>query len=149
MLLHEELRKAREEAGWTQARLADRIGIPRNQIVRAERGDNITVDTLRKIAAHLPVESLTLMEKIKLSVDILPEAEKFYFASMGTLAQVSRALGSALETAMAARAALMNARLAEPLPFSEGGEVDTLLLLKRMENLYNELQMKLQETRIA
>ncbi|HYC91365.1 MAG TPA: helix-turn-helix transcriptional regulator, partial [Thermoanaerobaculia bacterium] len=45
-LLHEELRRAREKAGLSQQALADLAGIPRNQIVRAERGENITVDTL-------------------------------------------------------------------------------------------------------
>jgi transcriptional regulator with XRE-family HTH domain len=149
MLIHEELRKGREEAGLSQAELAARVGIPRNQIVRAERGDNITLDTLRKIAAHLPVEQLTLLEKVQLRVDILPEPEKFYFASMSTLMKVTDALGAALQTAMVARAAMASARRAEPLPYAEGGDVDTLLLLKSMENMYHQLETKLQETKIA
>src|ERR1041385_5633625 len=73
MLLHEELRSAREAAGLTQTELAARAGIPRNQVVRAEKGENITLDTLRKIAAHLPLQNLTLLEKLKLDFDYIPE----------------------------------------------------------------------------
>src|ERR1051325_11405886 len=85
MHLHEELRAAREAAGLTQTELAARAGITRNQVVRAEKGGNITLDTLRKIAAHLPIEHLTLLEKLKLDFDYIPEPEKLY---LGTLANV-------------------------------------------------------------
>lgn len=135
----------------TQAQLAARAGIPRNQVVRAERGDNITLDTLRKIAAHLPIESLTLLEKLPLKVDILPQPEKFYVGSMLTLAHLNRALGAALEMAGYARTAMVTARREEPLPFGEegGGTRDDTLLLKRIETLYQDLESKLQEAKIA
>lgn len=150
MLLHEELRRAREEAGWTQSELAARVGIPRNQIVRAEKGDNITIDTLRKIAAHLPVETLTLMEKVKLSMDVFPEAEKVYYGAMGTVMHINQALGAALQMAMGARVALMAARSQEPLPFTEGeGRTDDIFLLKSAENMYRELADKIQALRSA
>ena len=150
MLLHEQLRVARMEAGYTQNELAVRSGIPRNQIVRAERGENITLDTLRRIIAHLPVDTLTLMEKVKLNTDVFPEPEKVYFGAMGTVLHINRALGAALEMAMGARVALMAARRQEALPFTEGeGQVDDLFLLKSAENMYRELADKLEAMRTA
>jgi transcriptional regulator with XRE-family HTH domain len=150
MFLHEQLRVARMRAGWTQSELAARVGIPRNQIVRAEKGENITIDTLRKIAAHLPVDNLTLLEKVKLNVDVFPEPERVYYSAMGTLTHLHQAMTSALDLAMSARVALMSARRKEPLPYSVGeGEVDDLFLLKSAENLYRELADKLEALRSA
>jgi len=57
MLLHEELGQAREKLGITQAELGARAGITRDQVVRAEKGENITLDTLRKDVVHLPLVS--------------------------------------------------------------------------------------------
>ena len=153
MLLHEELRRAREELGVTQAELAARAGIPRNQVVRAEKGENITLDTLRKIAAHLPVESLTLLEKIPLKVDLLPHAEKVYFGAMKTLMAMTGAFNAALDVALASRSSLGEARADSPLPFTQpapGGEVvDDLLLLRSMKNSVAELNEKLRDSKIA
>src|SRR4029079_19041229 len=106
MHLHEELRDDREAAGLTQTERAARAGIPRNQVVRAEKGGNITLDTLRKIAAHLPIESLTLLEKLKLDFDYFPEPEKLYLNTLANIAHALNALGAAIDVAMAARAAL-------------------------------------------
>jgi DNA-binding XRE family transcriptional regulator len=41
---------AREEAGLTQADLAERAGVPQSTIARIERGDNVTFDKLAEIA---------------------------------------------------------------------------------------------------
>ena len=98
-MLHEQLRRAREQAGLSQARLAALAGIPRNQIVRAEKGDNITLDTLRKIAAHLPITELTLLDRVKLTTDTLPIHEKIYLGAMETLEQQLRSVQMAFNHA--------------------------------------------------
>src|SRR5689334_9894947 len=102
MLLHEELRAAREAAGLTQTELAARAGIPRNQVVRAEKGENITLDTLRKIAAHLPLENLTLLERLKLDFDYIPQPEKLYLGALTNVRHALQSLLAAIEVAMAA-----------------------------------------------
>ena len=145
MQLHEELRKGREEMGWTQAELASRAGIPRNQVVRAEKGDNITLETLRKIAIHLPLENLTLLESQKLQYDIVPHPEKLFIRSMESVRWALEAFHAAIQTAMAARAAVNAARRAAPLPGSEpGGDVEDLLL-KSMNNFVKDAAAKLKE----
>ncbi len=40
----------REEAGLTQADLAERANVPQSTIARIERGDNVTFDKLAEIA---------------------------------------------------------------------------------------------------
>jgi transcriptional regulator with XRE-family HTH domain len=146
MLLHQELRKAREELGITQAELAKRAGIPRNQIVRAEKGENITLDTLRTIVAHLPVESLTLLEKVKLSTDVVPQAEKVHFATSKALIAMTTAFQAALAAAMESHAALAAARAADPHP---GGFLDDQLLMRSMKSSLDDLHEKLADLKIA
>src|SRR6185436_4398388 len=135
MFIHEELRQAREQAGLSQAQLAARAGIPRNQIVRAEKGENITLDTLRKIVVHLPVEQLTLIETVQLRVDVLPHPEKVFLGAMETLAFLSAALASATDVAKFARQGAATARQNDPLRevVAPSGEVDPLLLLNRLQ----------------
>ena len=65
MLIHDQLRLAREQIGLSQAKLAALTGLSRNQIVRAEAGENITLDTLRRIMVHLPLEEVTLLERVR------------------------------------------------------------------------------------
>src|SRR5436190_22429739 len=113
-LLHDELRRAREKAGLSQQALADRAGIPRNQVVRAERGENITVDTLRKIVAHLPVTELTLLDTKGFRVDIVAEPEKLFMASVDNVLRLTAALLGAIHLAMDARKAAEAARRAAP-----------------------------------
>src|ERR1043165_5621848 len=146
MHLHQELRAAREAAGLTQTELAARAGIPRNQVVRAEKGGNITLDTLRKMAAHLPIESLTLLEKLKLDFDYVPEPEKLYLGSLASVAQALNALGAAIQVAMAARVALATARRSDPHPASSNAsKIDDLLLLKAVERTVEETATMLRE----
>jgi transcriptional regulator with XRE-family HTH domain len=146
MLLHEELRAAREAAGLTQSELAKQAGIPRNQVVRAEKGENITIDTLRKIAAFLPLENLTLLEKLKLDFDYIPQPEKLYLGALTNVSQALEALRSAIGVAMAARLALATARRADPNPTSEGmNKVDDLLLLKTIGRSIEDVAAKLKE----
>lgn len=151
-MLHDELRRAREQAGLSQQALADLAGIPRNQIVRAERGENITLDTLRKIAAHLPLTELTLLDTKGLRVDIIPEPEKIFFAAIENVMRVSDALRAAIQLAMEARLAVEAARRAAP-PLPDGqqrsGSVDGLLLLRGLERVVGEIQELSKEARIA
>ena len=144
MHLHEELRAAREAAGLTQTELAARAGIPRNQVVRAEKGGNITLDTLRKIAAHLPIEHLTLLEKLKLDFDYIPEPEKLYLGTLANVAHALGALGAAIDVAMAARSALAAARRANPEAPGDKN-IDDLLLLQTIEQTVAEAATKLRE----
>ena len=113
MLLHEQLRQAREEAGLSQARLSELTGLSRNQIVRAESGENITLDTLRKIVVCLPLDELTLLERVKIKVDYLNPAEKMFFGIGETMAYMLQAMGTALKLAAAAKGVLVLARKAE------------------------------------
>lgn len=47
------IRDARTAKGWSQDELADRAGLSRPTIARAERGDDISTATLAKIAPVL------------------------------------------------------------------------------------------------
>jgi transcriptional regulator with XRE-family HTH domain len=147
-MLHDELRSARQEAKMSQAELASRSGIPRNQIVRAEKGENITLDTLRKIVVNLPIRELTLVDAVKLSTDILPVHDKIYIGAAETMFQVFEAMKKALEHAQDTLAALQAARRRETPEESadRGGEVDPSLLLQRMLNSANEFEERLKRT---
>ena len=146
MLLHEELRAAREAAGLTQSELAALAGIPRNQVVRAEKGENITLDTLRKIAAHLPLQTLTLLEKLKLNFDFIPEPEKLYIGALENVSHAVEALRSAIGVAMAARLALAAAIRPDPQVESGGmSKIDDLLLLKTIGRAVEDAATKLRE----
>lgn len=142
-LLHEELRRGREKAGLSQQALADRAGIPRNQVVRAERGENITVDTLRRIAAHLPVTELTLLDTKGLRVDIVAEPEKLFLAALENVLRLADALRAAIELATDARRSVEVARRTAP-PLADGAQrsagVDPLLLLRNLERIASEIE---------
>ncbi|KRK46849.1 transcriptional regulator [Secundilactobacillus kimchicus JCM 15530] len=47
------LLEAREEAGLSQQKLADKSGVPKTTIVRIENGHNTSIDTLTKLANAL------------------------------------------------------------------------------------------------
>jgi len=147
-MLHEELRRGRERAGLSQAQLAARAGIPRNQIVRAEKGENITLDTLRKIAAYLPVTELTLLDTVKLTTDTLPVHDKIYVGATETLHQLLLALDAALVHAQDTYDALANARRHEtPEEAAErGAEVDPSMLFQRIDRTLEALDKQLKHT---
>lgn len=151
-LLHEELRRAREKAGLTQQALAERAGIPRNQVVRAERGENITVDTLRKLAAHLPVTELTLLDTTGFRIDVVAEPEKLFLGAVENVLRLTDALQVAIQLAIDARAAVEAARRAEG-PAEDGGRpsggVDSLLLLRGLERVASEIQSLSRSAKIA
>lgn len=151
MFIHEELRSAREQAGLSQAQLAARAGIPRNQIVRAEKGENITLDTLRKIVVHLPVEQLTLIDTVKLRVDIVPQADKMFFGAMETVGYVSAAVASAIQVAMLARVGVATANANDPLRqlIEPSADIDVLLLLKRLQETQEQLDTLVKEHAVA
>lgn len=141
-MLHDELRRGREAAGLSQTQLAVLAGIPRNQVARAERGENITIDTLRKIVVHLPIQELPLIEKVNLSVDVVPEPEKVYFATVNAVQQMALALGAALEAVGVAESVVLQARKAVPLPDVDGqptAEIDPSLLFRRLEQAAKKL----------
>lgn len=56
------IREARIVKGWSQDELAERAGVSRPTIARAERGDDISTATLAKIA---PVLGLKFELKVK------------------------------------------------------------------------------------
>ncbi|HYC93634.1 MAG TPA: helix-turn-helix transcriptional regulator, partial [Thermoanaerobaculia bacterium] len=151
-LLHEELRRAREKAGLSQQALADLAGIPRNQIVRAERGENITVDTLRKIAAHLPVTELTLLDTTGFRVDIFADPEKLLLGALENVVRLADALRGAVHLAMDARAAVETARRLAPPPLEgqqHSADIDPILLLRRLERVAVEIDEISREAKIA
>jgi len=147
-MLHEELRRAREKAGYSQAQLAALSGIPRNQISRAEKGENITLDTLRKIVVHLPVTELNLLDTVKLSTDTLPIHDKIYVGAMNTLHNVLKGLSAALEHTQDTFDALQQSRSRETPEEADarGAEVDPSLVLKQIEGTLHSLDERLKHT---
>ncbi len=149
MLVHDQLRQAREQAGLSQAKLAALTGLSRNQIVRAEQGENITLDTLRRIMVHLPLDEVTLLERVKIKVDYLNPAEKMFFGIGETLSHLIMATLSAMKLAMVAKGEMAMARVAEGRETdeqerAEDAALDILLAriersIRMMEELRGEL----------
>jgi predicted transcriptional regulator len=53
MQLHEEIRRARKELGFSQSELAKLAGIQRRQLSNLENDRNVTLSTVRKVLAQL------------------------------------------------------------------------------------------------
>jgi transcriptional regulator with XRE-family HTH domain len=127
----------------TQQAVADLAGIPRNQVVRAERGDNITLDTLRKIAAHLPLTELTLLDTTGLRVDIIADPERLFLAAMENVLRLADAMRGAVELAMEARRSVELARRhASSMPegYEPQPDIDPRFMLQGLDRLASELQ---------
>lgn len=68
-MLHDQIREARIKSGLSVAQLARLTGVARGRLTAFEqKGENITIETLQKIVAHLPVDRLVLG-----SVEVLPK----------------------------------------------------------------------------
>jgi transcriptional regulator with XRE-family HTH domain len=150
--LHDELRRAREKAGLSQQALADRAGIPRNQIVRAEKGENITLDTLRKIAVHLPLTELTLLDTTGLRVDAIADPEKLFLGALENVIRLSEALLGAIELAMDASVAVERARRTAPAAApgaATAADADPIFFLRGLEKLAGEIETLTKEAKIA
>ena len=150
-MLHDELRRAREAAGLSQAELAARAGIPRNQVVRAEKGHNITLDTLRKLAVQLPIDELTLVDTLHLTVKPVPEPDDLYFGSVEIVYQLAQVLSAALKHAGKAQRALKDSRRGESPEVAavRGAPVDPVLLFRRLERLLQGLGVETEEPTTA
>jgi transcriptional regulator with XRE-family HTH domain len=146
MMLHEEIRAARLKAGLSQEALARAAGIPRNQVARAERGENITLDTLRKIAVQLPVDQLSLINMKTLIVDVMPEAEQLFTEATQTVIHLTMAMRTALTHALTAGKALESARRrnailqeAQTPAGEEQTRPDVMTLLRSFESTVDSL----------
>jgi predicted transcriptional regulator len=53
-MLEEDVKRAREEAGLSVSEVARMANVPRQQVYALERGANVTLDTLRRIAEVIP-----------------------------------------------------------------------------------------------
>lgn len=61
MQLHEAVKRARAELGYSRKRLAELAGVQRKQLATLEAGGNVTLATIRKVLAQLPnLESFTI-----------------------------------------------------------------------------------------
>jgi transcriptional regulator with XRE-family HTH domain len=63
-MFHERLRDARHARGLTQQRLAKLADVPRSQLQKLERGDNVTLATIQK----------TIGQLTGLRLDVVPES---------------------------------------------------------------------------
>lgn len=60
MTLGETIKTARQERKWSQEELASRSGVSRNHVAGVEKGNNISIELLEKIAAALDLRELPL-----------------------------------------------------------------------------------------
>jgi transcriptional regulator with XRE-family HTH domain len=98
MLLHEAVRKARQDLGVSQVKLAERAGIQRRQLSTLEKGGNVTLSTLRKVIAQLPnLESFTL-DAVNVHVTSIPMRldEQKWHEAMQTLGEVFTSLAGSI-----------------------------------------------------
>jgi transcriptional regulator with XRE-family HTH domain len=88
-MLHEQIRKARLDAGLTQMGLSRAAGIQRSLLQNLEDGRNITIDTLRKVIAHLPALRSLNLDGIALFPDTMDELRQ---EAMDMMASAQRIL---------------------------------------------------------
>jgi len=110
MELHEEIRRARKDLGFSQAQLADMIGIQRRQISTLERGGNVTLNTLKKVLNFLPNLREFTFETLRMKPEyreVAPFEWGMFYVSMvnlqGYLEDLTKAVTSWVESAPANR----------------------------------------------
>ncbi len=59
-----QIRKAREEKGFTQAELGVRLGQPQSSVSRVERGGDVRLSTLLEIARTLELEPMLIPKSL-------------------------------------------------------------------------------------
>jgi len=94
-MLHEDIKRARMAAGLSVAEVARTAGLPRQRVYSLERGENVTVDTIRRIVAAIPGLRVTLGEpepEPANNID-LDAARRAAFSLFDVATQLIRALG--------------------------------------------------------
>jgi transcriptional regulator with XRE-family HTH domain len=96
-MLHDDIKRARMAAGLSVAEVARAAGLPRQRVYSLERGENVTVDTIRRIVAAIPNLRVTLGEpepepEPANGVD-LDAARRAAFGLFDVATQLIRALG--------------------------------------------------------
>ena len=106
-MFHEQFREARVAAGLSISEVARLAGVPRKQVYELEKGSNVTVETLRRIAAVIPnLKRVTLggMEVVVDNAD-LEEARRAALDLFDVAKRLLSALGASPRSPSAARAA--------------------------------------------
>lgn len=95
-MIHDEMREARIAAGLSVMELAKRAKVPRQRVYEMEKGGNVTLETLRRIAAALPnLQRVTLggMEIVTANAD-LEEARRAALDLFDVAKRLMSALGA-------------------------------------------------------
>ena len=106
-MLHDQIRQARVDHGYSQAELARLAGVPRERLRQLETGGNVTLETFQKIIAQLPrLKTLSLG-----SIDLQTRG--------ASVTQIRDALAAWLEAGRQLLT-LLESLPAEPAPEPEG-----------------------------
>ena len=129
----DEIRQARRDAKLSQSELARRAGVPRSQLVRLEQGENVTIDTLKRVLGVLPhLKQITL----------LPGATAM--AAGIDVDEVRAAAQELHESSARLLRAIGGGRPAEAQPGGGGAPVDRSMpdpaLIERLERNIDELE---------
>jgi transcriptional regulator with XRE-family HTH domain len=95
-MLHDDIKRGRMAAGLSVAEVARASGLPRQRVYSLERGENVTIDTIRRIVSVIPNLRVTLgepePERATASID-LDAARRAAFGLFDVATQLIRALG--------------------------------------------------------
>jgi transcriptional regulator with XRE-family HTH domain len=95
-MLHDDIKRGRMAAGLSVAEVARAAGLPRQRVYSLERGENVTVDTIRRIVAAIPNLRVTLgaPEPAMPTANVdLDAARRAAFGLFDVATQLIRALG--------------------------------------------------------
>jgi transcriptional regulator with XRE-family HTH domain len=94
-MLHEDVKRGRMAAGLSVAEVARAAGLPRQRVYSLERGENVTVDTIRRIVSVIPNLRVTLgaPEPEPANTVDLDAARRAAFSLFEVATQLIRALG--------------------------------------------------------